>query len=171
MGTVKQYFSSGVLIPRSGTAMPLLGTVAGTNFPVPSYGFDATTEQTIFTFPFTLLNFGASNSSITVTYRWYADTASSGGVAVGFSIKSMSPNTEAADIETMSFAAESIITDTHLGTVGQRPHDAIGTLANIDGAVDGELAVVRVARKVSDGSDTMTGYMNLLGFLLSWSDS
>lgn len=129
-------------------------TVAGTNFPVESLAFDAATEEICY-FKFVAINYVSGN--ITVTVRWYADTASSGDVVWGASLAAITPNTDTQDIETKAFGTEATATDSHLGTTGQRLHSVDITVTSLDSIAGNDYAVVRLARKAASGSDTMAG--------------
>lgn len=129
-------------------------TVAGTNFPVESLAFDATTEETCY-FKFVAVNYGTGN--ITVTVRWYADTATSGGVTWGAAIAAITPNTDSQDIETKAFGTEATGDDTHLGTTGQRLHSIDVTVTSLDSIAADDYCVLKLARKVANANDTMTG--------------
>lgn len=129
-------------------------SVSGTNFPVNSLAFDASTEETTY-FRFTPTNYASGN--LTVRIRWYADTATSGGVTFGASIAAITPNTDTQDIETKAFATENTASDTHLGTTGQRLHEFTITVSNLDSVAGMDDLTLRIARKVADAGDTMTG--------------
>jgi hypothetical protein len=129
-------------------------SVSGTNFPVSSLAFDASTSETAY-FIFSPVTYASGN--VTVTIRWYADTASSGGVTFGASLAAITPNTDSQDIETKAFATEDTASDTHLGTTGQRLHSFDITVSNLDSVASMDYVVLRIARKVADAGDTMTG--------------
>lgn len=129
-------------------------SVSGTNFPVASLAFDASTEETAF-FRFSPVTYASGN--LTVRIRWYADTATSGGVTFGASIAAITPNTDSQDIETKAFATENTASDTHLATTGQRLHEFSVTVSNLDSVAAMDDLTLRIARKVADAGDTMTG--------------
>lgn len=133
---------------------PAFKAVAGTNFPVASLAFDASTEETCY-FRFTGVSYASGD--LTVRIRWYADTATSGGVTWGVSLAAITPNTDSQDIETKAFATEQTVDDTHLGTTGQRLHEAPLTLSNLDSLTAMDDVTIRLARKVANANDTMTG--------------
>jgi hypothetical protein len=169
VSTVKQHFEPEAGQFRSGTVGPQYYRADGTNFPVTGFYFDASTEETVY-FRSRAFNFGASNTSITVLISWYADTASSGDVIWGVSFAAITPNTDTQDIETKAFATEVTVTDSHLGTVGQRAHDISVANSNIDSAGPDDILIMRVARKASAGGDTMTGDAILTMIDISYSD-
>ena len=133
---------------------------AGTNFPVEALAFDASTEETVY-FKFRAVNYGSGNATIRV--NWYADSASSGGVTFGASLAAITPNTDSQDIETKAFGTEVNGSDTHLGTTGQRLHSFTIDLNQLDSLAADDWCVLRLARKVADGGDTMTGDCLVVG--------
>lgn len=167
MGTMKLHFDPETCIFRTATAFPQLVRVDGTTGPVSGLAFDASTEETIY-FRFRALNYGTGNW--TLTLNWYADTASSGGIAWGASLAAITPDADTQDMETKAFATETVFTDTHLGTTGQRSHDAVGTLSNLDSMAANDIVNMRIARKVADAGDTMAGDMILTSVDISYSD-
>lgn len=133
---------------------PQFKAVAGTNFPVTSLAFDASTSETVY-FRFPALDYGSGNWTVTV--YWYADTASSGGVVWGVSLAAITPNTDSQDIETKAFDTEETVADTHLGTTGHRLHSIALTLTETDVVAAGDDVTLRLARKTANASDDMTG--------------
>ena len=147
---------------------PQFKSVSGTNFPVNSLAFDASTEETCY-FRGAAADYGSGD--ITVRIRWYADTGSSGDVVWGVSLAAITPNTDTQDIETKAFATEQTVTDSHLGTTNQRLHEASLALSNLDSLADMDDITLRIARKAADGGDTMTGDALLVAVLISYSAS
>lgn len=168
MGTIKLHFDTDTFQFRVGYSYPQFVKADGSSFPVSGLAFDASVEEIAF-FRFRAVNYGSGN--LTVILGWYAASASSGGVAWGTSLAAITPNTDTTDVETKAFATETITTDTHLGTTGKRAHDAIGTISNLDSLASDDWAWVRIARKVSDAGDTMTGDAILTTVDLSYSDT
>ena len=153
MGTVKTtLFPRDAQYPAANFAQ--YKAVSGTNFPVESLAFDATTEETCY-FNFKAVSYGSGN--VTARIRWYADTGASGGVVFGASLAAITPNTDTQDIETKAFATEVTGSDTHLGTTNQRLHEMTIVITNLDSIAADDWVELRLARKVSDGSDDMTG--------------
>jgi hypothetical protein len=138
------------------TAFPALVRANGTTIPVSGYAFDATAEEAVF-FRFRASDYVSGN--VTVDLDWYADTASSGAVVWGAQMAAITPDTDSQDIETDALPTTTNVTDTHLGTVGQRLHRASVTLtgAALDTVAANDHVAVRVARVSTDGADTMTG--------------
>jgi hypothetical protein len=147
---------------------PSWSQVAGTNFPVEGWAFDAAADEAIF-FQFRILKYGSGN--ITAKLAWYADTASSGDVVWGAALSAITLNTDTQDVETDGLATENTATDSHLGTTGQREHEVSITISNLDSVADGDMVRLRIRRVGSSGSDTMTGDAILTDVLLEYSDT
>lgn len=150
------------------TAFPQFSKVNGTNLPVSGLAYDATTQENGF-WQFPILAYGSGN--ITATVLWYADTASSGGVVWGGSIRAVTPDTDSQDVETDALATETNVADTHLGTVGQRVHTCAITVSNLDSVASLDLVTFRLSRLTANASDTMTGDAIALAVILSYSDT
>lgn len=168
MATIKQHFDTDVFQYRTATAFPQFVRTDGTNYPVPGLAFDAATEQAVF-LRTRAVNYGTGNW--TFTFQWYADTATSGDVIWGISVSAITPNTDTTDIETDAFATETTVTDTHLGTVGQRVHDASVAVSNLDSVSADDFVEFKVVRKAALAGDTMTGAAILTMIDVSYSDT
>lgn len=138
------------------TAFPALVRANGTSIPVSGYAFDATTEEAAF-YRFRASDYSSGN--ITVDLDWYADTATSGAVVWGVQMAAITPDTDSQDVETDALPTITQVTDTHLGTVGQRLHRTTVTLtgAALDSVATNDFVMVRIARVAADAADTMTG--------------
>lgn len=143
-------------------------TVSGTNFPVRSLAFDASTDETCY-FDFLAVGYGSGN--VTLTVEWYSDSATSGDVIYGCAIAVITPNTDSQDIETDSFATAQTATDSHLGTTGQRLHSVAITISNLDSLAAGDRVFVQFYRDADAGGDTMTGDALVTALTISYSDS
>lgn len=143
------------------TAFPGLVQANGTTIPVSGYAFDAASEEALF-FRFRASDYTSGN--VQVDLDWYADTASSGAVVWSVQLAAITPDTDTQDVETDALPTATTVTDTHLGTTGQRLHRAVVTLtgAALDSLATNDHAVLRVARVSADGADTMTGDAVLL---------
>lgn len=143
------------------TAFPGLVQANGTTIPVAGYAFDATTEEAVF-FRFRASDYVSGNVQVDVD--WYADTASSGAVVWGAQLAAITADTDTQDVETDALPTTTNVTDTHLGTTGQRLHRASITLtgAALDSLAVNDHCVLRIARVSGDGADTMTGDAVLL---------
>jgi hypothetical protein len=167
MATVKHF-----LAPEEAqflaSAFPALSKVNGTNFPVSGLAFDAGADEAAF-WKLRANNYGSGN--LTLALEWYADTASSGDVVWGAAIAAITPDTDTQDVETDGLATENTVTDSHLGTTGQRVHRASITISNLDSIAADDEVFLRIRRIGTNGSDTMTGDAILLSAQLSYSDT
>lgn len=138
------------------SAFPAIVRANGTSIPVSGYAFDAATEEALF---FRFRASGYSTGDVIVSLDWYADTASSGGVVWGAQMAAITPDTDTQDIETDGLPTSTNVTDTHLGTTGQRLHRVNITLtgAALDSLAADDQVALRIARVSADGGDTMTG--------------
>ena len=167
MATIKIALDPRQFIPASSNGAQFK-VIAGSNFPIVALAFDATTEESVYT-SIRAASYGSGN--LTLTLQWYADTASSGDVVWGAQIAADTPNTDTQDIETKAFATASTVTDSHLGTTGQRLHECSITISNLDSLAADDYVALRVYRAAADGSDTMTGDSLLTMAELSYSDT
>lgn len=140
----------------------------GTNYPVTGLAFDAASDEAAF-WKFRATNYGSGN--LTVDIEWYADTASSGDVIFDVQIAAITPNTDTQDIETDGLATVQSVTDTHLGTTGQRLHRATVTVTNLDSLAADDLVTLRLNRDANNASDTMTGDCIVTNVTVSYSDT
>lgn len=169
MATVKQDLSIlGTLLPASNYARR--DVFSGTNFPVPCLKFDPSTQQSCF-FYLRAINYGSGN--ITIRFQWYADTASSADSVWEAQLAAITPNTDSQDIETKSLATLNYVSDTHLGTTGQRLHEATITLSNLDSIAAGDWCVLKFSRDAdgTNATDDMTGDALLVGLQVEYSDT
>lgn len=142
---------------------------AGTNITVESYSFDAAaTEGVQWDIPY-FPAYGSGN--ITMKVLWYGDTATSGDVVWGGAISALTPETDSTDVETDSWATETTVTDSHLGTTAQGVHTASITISNLDSVATGDRVCVRLQRLGANGSDTMSSDAQCVGVILEYSDT
>jgi hypothetical protein len=160
------------LHPRSGIPDSSTGAqhdiLVGTNFPIPVLAYDTTAEEQAY-WTARAINYGSGN--ITADIDWYADTASSGDVRWGVQIAAITPNTDTDDIETYAFATANEVTDSHLGTTGQRLHRATISISNLDGIATDDWFAVKLYRDIGDAADTMAGDAFVAMLTLSYSDT
>lgn len=168
MATIKQHFEAEAFQFRSGTAFPQYTKAEGTNAPVTGLAFDAATEEAAF-LRTRASSYGSGNW--TLSFDWYADTASSGDVVWGASVAAITPNTDTQDVETKAFATETTVTDSHLGTTGQRAHTISMTVSNLDSVAADDEVYLKVVRKAAAAGDTMTGDAILTMLDVSYSDT
>jgi hypothetical protein len=167
MATVRQ-----VLAPEAASylasAFPQFVKNNGTNFPVTGLAFDAAATETAY-WRWTALGYGSGN--ITCDIEWYADTASSGVVRWEAAIAAITPDTDTQDVETKAFATALTVDDTHLGTTGQRVHQATITISNLDSIAAQDEVWLKFSRLGAHANDTMTGDAILVSLRLSYSDT
>lgn len=140
----------------------------GTNFPVLGLAFDASSAEAAF-FAFRAVSYGSGN--VTVTVDWYADTASSGDVVWGAQLAAITPDTDTQDMETKALATANTVTDSHLGTTGQRLHRASITVSNLDSIAANDDVWLRLYRDAANGSDTMAADAIVADIAVSYSDT
>src|SRR5262245_11221184 len=167
MATVKIVFSPEEGLPLTSN-FPQFVKNNGTNYPVSGLAFDASTKETCY-FKFRALNYGSGN--LTLTINWYADTASANDVIWGAQIAAITPDTDTQDVETKSFATANTVTDTHLGTTGQRVHTCAITISNLDSIAANDIVWLAFHRDAAAGGDHMTGDAIMLLLELSYSDT
>lgn len=167
MGTVSYSVDPMSFRPRT-AAFPAAVRANGTTVPYDGIAFDASTNEEAF-FRFRLRSYGSG--SFTVRIMWYALSATSGNVVLGAAVGALTPNVDTDSVEAKGLATEATITDSHLGTVGKRLHEAIITVASTDSAAEGDEVRLRIRRLASDGGDTMTGDCVISGIELQWSDT
>jgi len=152
------------------TNLPAFTRVSGTNFPVASLAYDATTDESAF-WKLKAVNYGSGN--ITLTISWYADTASTANVVWEAQIAAITPDTDTQDVETKAFATLNFVQDTHLGTTGQRLHQCSITISNLDSIAANDIFWLRLARDANstNATDDMAGDAMFLMGELSYSDT
>lgn len=150
------------------SAFPAYVKANGTNFPVSGLAFDAASDEAAF-WRFRATAYGSGN--LTVGIDWYADTASSGDVIFDASISAITPDTDSQDIETDGLATINSVTDSHLGTTGQRLHRAVITISNLDSLAADDDVTLRLNRDANNGSDTMAGDCIVTLVTVSYSDT
>lgn len=167
MATIKQHFKTTVFEFRSATAFPQYTKVDGTNAPVTGLAYDATIEQSAYV-EMQAINYGSGNW--TAALEWYG-RAISGGVTWGISMAAITPNTDTQDVETKSFATETLVSDTHLGTTTQRAHSVAMAISNLDSVSADDWVWLKVSRKPGDSSDTLAGFAILTKLTIFYSDT
>jgi hypothetical protein len=167
MATIKREIAPENGLPLT-TAFPQYVKNNGTNFPVSGLAYDASTKETAF-WKLKASNYGSGN--LTLVLRWYADTASSGAVIWGAQIAAITPDTDSQDVETDALATANTVTDTHLGTVGQRVHTCSITISNLDSIAADDEVFLAIYRDAPAGGDTMAGDAILIDGEIQWSDT
>jgi hypothetical protein len=150
------------LFPASNYAQ--FRSVMGTNFPINTLCFDATTEETIY------LRFIARNylsGNLTIRVRWYADTATSGGVVWGASIAAVSAG-DAQNMETKAFATEQLSSTSTASATTHGPIEATITVSNLDSLASLDDVTLRIARKTANAGDTMAGDAQVMYIIVEY---
>lgn len=167
MATVKH-----TLLPEEAqflaSAFPQYVKNNGSNFPVSGLAYDAASIETVY-WKFIAQNYGSGN--LTLNIHWYADTATSADVVWGAAIAAITPDTDTQDVETKAFATANTVTDTHLGTTGQRLHRAVMTISNLDTVAADDVVWIKLERTANSGSDTMTGDAIVVSVEVTYSDT
>jgi hypothetical protein len=148
---------------------PQFKVIDGASFPIEVLAFDQSLEELCF-FKFDMIDFGSTATSVTVKFRWCADTATSGNIIWAASLAAVSPNVDSGSLFAKTFATEQTALDSHLGGQPRRFHQVELTLTNIDSVATGDYCVLRIARKAADGNDTMAGDALLIGVDLEYSN-
>lgn len=117
--------------------------------------FDAATEESAL-WNILIPEAASLGSGLLIRIHWMADTATSGDVVWGAAIERNS-----SDIDTDSFDTEATATGTANATSGIATVTQI-TLTTIDSIAAGEGGYLKIARKATSGSDTMTGDAQVL---------
>jgi hypothetical protein len=146
------------------TNFPQFKAVAGTNFPINTLAFDASTSETAY---FRLVANDYSSGNLTVKLRWYADTATSGSVVWGVAIAAISPG-DAVNMETKGFATEQLSANSTASGTTHGPVEATVTVSNLDSLASMDTVVFRVARKTAEAGDTMAGDAQLFNFIVEY---
>lgn len=152
------------------TAFPQYLKVNGTSFPVPSLAYDAATDEAAF-WNFRATSYGSGN--ITLTLYWYSDTATTANVVWEAQLAAITADTDTQDVETKALATLNFVQDTHLGTTGQRVHQCVITISNLDSLAANDFCTLRVARDANgtNATDDMAGDALLLLVTVAYSDT
>lgn len=167
MATIKS-----LLLPEEAqylaSAFPQYVKNNGTNFPVSGLAYDAAAEEKAY-WKTKAFNYGSGNFALVI--RWYADTASSGDIMWGARLAAITPDSNTTDVETKSLATQQTVTDSHLGTTGQRVHTCTITIANLDSLVVDDELWLEISRVAANAGDTMAGDGILIAAELQYSDT
>jgi hypothetical protein len=174
MATVTQVF-----VPESArvssSGIPELIQVINTGtipFPYLAYAFDASAVESIY-FVTRLANYGASNPTLTLDVDWYSVTSqTTGGCVWGWSLGCYSASTDNVVFSTAkSLATAQSATGTAASSGGRVFRTSIANTANKDSAAADDIAIIRLFRDATNGSDTMTGDGAVVLVTLSYSDT
>ena len=168
MATVTYPLSVGALIP-SATVPPELVRLEGTNFPEFGYAFaDATNDEIVFTERLMIPNYGSGNVSVLIDFRSRTGQTT-GAVVWGAALSVLTPG-DAQSVATDAFATENTQTTTINGTASGLTRSTV-TVSNLDSLAANDSLVLRIARRQSNGADTMTGDAIIEGITLQYSDT
>ena len=168
MATVTYPLSIGSFIP-SATVPPEQVRLEGTNFPEFGYAFaDATNDEIMYSERLFIPNYGSGNVSALVDWRSRTGQTT-GAVVLGAALSVLTPG-DAQSVATDAFATENTQTTTVSGTASALNRTTI-TISNLDSLAANDSLVLRIARKQSNGSDTMTGDCIIEGVTLQYSDT
>jgi len=142
----------------------------GTNFPVSALAYDAATDEAAF-WVVRAVSYGVSNPNVTITIDWYADTATSGVVVWEIQLAAITPDTDSGDVEAKALATLQTVSDTHLGTTGQRLHRCSVAMTNLDSLSADDDLWIRVARDANNAADTLTGDAHLVLATVAYPDA
>jgi uncharacterized membrane protein YjjB (DUF3815 family) len=138
---------------------------SGTNYPVSGSAFaDATTDEQIFT-RWLAAQYASGNVSVLVD--WYSRTGQTTGAVVwGAALSVLTPG-DAQSIEADAFATENTQTTTVTGTARALTRSTI-TVSNLDSLAADDSVELRITRRQSNGSDTMTGDAVIVGITVRY---
>ena len=153
-----------MMFPGANSATPdirVSGSTPAANVPV--FDFDAGTAEYL-----DLLIFltGYGGGGVTLTLGWMASTATSGDVVWRAAFRALVDDAEDIDAShTYSYQSTTATTASASGEV-QYTTITFTDGAQMDNAANGEFVILRIGRDAANGSDTMTGDAELLGFIL-----
>lgn len=169
MGTVSVQFDvAGAQLFSSG--IPELVNIPGTGtipWPVVGYAFDAAADEFIY-FKFKVRNYGSGNVSINVD--WYSRTGQTTGNAFFSAALGCITDGDAQSIESKTLATASTAAST-VNSTAKGLHTWPGSITNLDSITNGDFCILRLGRLGSNGSDTITGDIVVVGVELQYSDT
>ena len=127
-------------VPSEGQPLPYQ---AGTSILVEGYLFDdggVKALQVAFRMPDDYASGG------TVSVPWFGQTATTGDVALGCSVKAVTANTDDVNVESLAWATETVAVDSHLGTTAKRPHSVDVAIGALDSVAAGDWLFLRIRR-------------------------
>lgn len=165
IGTQDQFVPATAMWPRTTGGCAALAQSETTNYYVNywSLDFDQTTEENA-QFEWVLPR-NYDGGTVTITPHWTASTGS-GGVVWGFKGVAIS-NDEPLDATT-GFGTEVTSTDTLLATGDEHVGPQTSAITIAGSPADSDFVVFNIARKVDNGSDTLTGDAKLLGITIEY---
>lgn len=149
--------------PTNGAATGI-ATYSTNNLAFRVFDFDQTTEESIvckFKLPDSY-----NNGTIKFKAKWTA-ASGSGGVAIGLSAVALSDD----DAIDSALGTEVTVTDTLIATGDEHTTDASAAVTIAGSPATGDTIVIKVSRKVANGSDTLNADMRLLGIAIQYTES
>lgn len=139
----------------------------GTNYAARGLAFDATANEDSYT-RFRADNYGSGNVSVVVD--WYSRTGqTSGGVVFAAALSVLTP-ADAQSVLTDAFATENTQATTVSGTARALNRTTI-TVSNLDSLANADSVELRLGRRPTNGSDTMTGDAVVVDVNIEYSDT
>lgn len=126
---------------------------------LPYLAFDAATDE-ICTFHFRMPVNYDNTAAMTLNVQWFGTSGTtSGDVIWGCQILAVTGNTDGGAIDSETFGTANTVTDSHLGTTGDRLHDVALTIstANDDGLAADDYVILKFYRDADNASDTYNG--------------
>lgn len=147
--TVKRFYLPAATIPQFDTRNN-----------IPAINLDAAADE--YAIAGSLIPSIYAGGGLTIDVFWMSASATSGDIVLGISIERDNDNNH--DLDSDAFATEQTGTSTANGTSGKliKKTITVSSGANMDSAAAGEPIRIKVRRKGSDGSDTMTGDAQLV---------
>lgn len=127
------------------------------------YDFDAGAIEYL---DFKVLLSGYAGGGLTMVLPWSASSATSGATVWGAAVRRIADDAEDIDVsQTYDFNA---VTDTAASASGELSYPTITFTdgADMDSWANGELAIVRIRRDATNGSDDMAGDAELWGLII-----
>lgn len=152
--------------PIAGAA-PLDVQSGGTGDPhMPVLLFDAATDEYA-QFLFRARSYGSGNLTVTLLYSMAS--ATTGDVVWGAQIRALTPD-DSQDVLTDAFGTANTVTDTVPATAGYATEASI-TVSNLDSLAANDYVTLQIYRDANAAGDTATGDAELLGVMVSYSDT
>lgn len=149
--------------PTNGAATGI-ATYSTNNLAFRVFEFDQTTEESIIC-KFKLPD-SYNNGTIKFKAKWTA-ASGSGGVAIGLCAGALS-NDDAID---SALGTEVTVTDTLIATSDEHTTDASAAVTIAGSPTTGDTIVIKVSRKVANGSDTLNADLRLIGIAIQYTES
>lgn len=131
---------------------------------VPAWAFDASSIEYL---DFLCRLDGYAGGGLTLTLPWAAESATSGNVIWEAAIRAIPDDAEDLDTTAHSYDFNAASADAAPSALKEVSYPTITFTdgSDMDSWASGELAIIRVRRNASSGSDTMSGDAYLLGLV------